>query len=189
MQPDSRVRRPEILMSVNAQGARLSPSEQFLAAIRPTHAVCLHHRAVTLDTGSEHFVTRSLPPIPGGKNLHLAPTPEFSCLQPTPNLPNIDNSIAHHSAIQQEVGGGYQPKEPVILHWLGSRALARVARGLTPDRKNAAEETGLHQQPSFIKPGKNNLSCTTPCLIPVFLASLTRPPKASAKCGLTGFSQ
>src|SRR5258708_31057974 len=59
----------------------------------------LANAAVAGDAGGEHVLGRALPPIPGRADLHLAESGIAGGLDPAADAAQINNTVAHHSAV------------------------------------------------------------------------------------------
>src|ERR1035437_9768910 len=64
---------------------------------------------VTLAAGDEDLVRVAPPPVAGGENLHFVETTVAGGLDPGADEGNVDYAIAHHAAIEQQIGGRHQP--------------------------------------------------------------------------------
>src|SRR5450759_4643405 len=64
---------------------------------------------VALAAGGEHLVRVAPPPVAGGENLHFVEAAVAGGLDPGADEGNVDYAIAHHAAIEQQIGGRHQP--------------------------------------------------------------------------------
>src|SRR5262249_43699239 len=81
----------------------------FTARARPSH-----NALVPRDTGAQDFVGVALPPGLGGKNFHLAMAAVAGRLPRGADCAQIDDAVAHHAAVEQEIGGWHEPVVDVV---------------------------------------------------------------------------
>src|SRR5450830_532752 len=64
---------------------------------------------VALAAGGEDLFGIAPPPVVGGENLHFVKAAVAGDLDPGTDEGNVDYAIAHHAAVEQQVGGRHQP--------------------------------------------------------------------------------
>src|SRR5262245_7712723 len=72
------------------------------------------HRVEAFDAGGEHVVARARPPVGGGEDLDLLGAAIAGRLDPATDAAEIDDAVAHHAAVEQEVACRHQPVADVI---------------------------------------------------------------------------
>ena len=77
-----------------------------------------------VDAGAQDLDRITLPPIGRRKNLHFMRAAIARALHPRSDQRQIDDTVAHHASIEQQIAGGDQPVAKVE----GEQAL--VARAL-----------------------------------------------------------
>ena len=94
----------------------------------------LHHRLMPLDADAQHLVGIALPPILGGEDLHLAMAAIAGRLHHRADGAQVDDAVAHHAAVEQQIGGRHQPVVDVIGEDVAC-----------PRARSAAARSGSHQ--------------------------------------------
>src|SRR5262249_18608332 len=78
----------------------------------PPHAS--HHRLMALDADAQDLVGIARPPIVGGENFDLAVAAIARRLHQRADRAQVDHAVAHHAAVEQEVGGREEPVVDVV---------------------------------------------------------------------------
>src|SRR5216684_8492696 len=85
----------------------------------------LAHAAVALDAGREHLLGRAPPPILGREDLDLAEPGIAGGLDPAADAAQIDDAVAHHAAVVEQVARRHQP----VADMEGEEAAGRAGAG------------------------------------------------------------
>ena len=64
---------------------------------------------MALDARTEDFVRIALPPVVRRKDLDFVRPPVACGFHPGPDQRNVDHTVTHHAAIEEEIGCGHQP--------------------------------------------------------------------------------
>ena len=94
-------------LQVVIEGSHQRFSWGVLAALQEA-AGLLRDFGVPKLAGEEHLVGVALPPVVGRKDLDLVRTAVAGLLHPRADQRQIDHTIAHHAAIEKQIGGGHQ---------------------------------------------------------------------------------
>src|SRR5215831_19796372 len=73
-----------------------------------------HHGLMPLDADAQNLVGVALPPIVGGEDLDLAVAAVAGALHHGADRAQIDHAVAHHAAVEQQIGGGHEPIVDVV---------------------------------------------------------------------------
>src|SRR4051794_19038864 len=68
----------------------------------------------TFDAGGKNLIARLFPPIFGGEDLDLLRPPVARGLDGGANPRQIDDAVAHHAAVEEEVAGRHEPIADVM---------------------------------------------------------------------------
>src|SRR6516162_980941 len=90
-----------------------SPAARFVWSFT-TGARPSHNALMPLDAGTQDFVWVALPPGLGGKNFHLAMAALAGRFDGGVDCTQIDDAVAHHAAVEQEIGGRHEPVIDVV---------------------------------------------------------------------------
>src|SRR5262249_6179396 len=106
-----------------------------------------HHGLMAFDADAQNLVGVALPPIVGGENLDLAVPTVAGALHHGADRAQIDHAVAHHAAVEQQIGGGHQPIVDVVGEdvFPGARDLLREVR-IPPDVIGVDDDTGAVAQ-------------------------------------------
>src|SRR5690606_9689404 len=69
---------------------------------------------VALDDSAQRLVAGPLPPVVPRENLDLLRAVIAGGLDHGANGFEVDDAVAHHAAVEEEVGGGHQPVADVV---------------------------------------------------------------------------
>src|SRR5215510_3189019 len=94
--------------------ALVSVSRKASVMDRSSSAKASAHAIVALDAGRQHLVARPRPPVGGGKDLDLLRPAIARRLDPAADAAEIDDAVAHHAAIEQEIARRHQPVADVM---------------------------------------------------------------------------
>src|SRR6266851_10460721 len=118
-------RRRSVLHGAGSRGPRALRPGDAGARQRSGFARRLAHAAVAVDAGGEHVLGRALPPILGREDLDLAEPGIAGGLDPAADAAQIDDAVAHHAAVVEQVARRHQPVAEVE----GEEAAGRAGAG------------------------------------------------------------
>src|SRR5262249_26814804 len=76
--------------------------------------LCSHKAAEPLNTSAKHFFAGPLPPVGCGEYFHLDVSAITGVLHHRTDAVEINDTITHHAAVEQQIAGGDQPITDVI---------------------------------------------------------------------------
>src|SRR6266849_11004857 len=118
-------RRRSVLHGAGSRGCSRNRCRPPAISLRETRGETLTDAAVALDAGGEHFLGRAPPPILGREDLDLAESVIAGGLDPAADAAQIDDAVAHHAAIVEQVAGRHQP----VADMEGEEAAGRAGAG------------------------------------------------------------